>query len=94
MFDHLNRANDLYRRGPRQQIEQLLTTFKQVIVLDGIDNATSSSADLVLPTAMWVEKEGAYGNAERRTQFWHQMVDAPGESRSDLWQLVLERPRQ
>src|SRR6185436_17570419 len=40
------------------------------------------------PVAMWVEKEGAYGNAERRTQFWHQMVSAPGESRSDLWQLV------
>ena len=25
------------------------------------------AADLILPTAMWVEKEGAYGNAERRT---------------------------
>ena len=37
---------------------------------------------------MWVEKEGAYGNAERRTQFWHQLVTAPGESRSDLWQLM------
>jgi nitrate reductase NapA len=37
---------------------------------------------------MWVEKEGAYGNAERRTHFWHQLVKAPGESRSDLWQLV------
>jgi len=37
---------------------------------------------------MWVEKEGAYGNAERRTQFWHQMISAPGEARSDLWQLV------
>jgi nitrate reductase NapA len=29
---------------------------------------------------MWVEKEGAYGNAERRTQFWHQLVKAPGEA--------------
>ena len=37
---------------------------------------------------MWVEKEGAYGNAERRTHFWHQLVAAPGEARSDLWQLV------
>jgi nitrate reductase NapA len=37
---------------------------------------------------MWVEKEGAYGNAERRTHFWHELVTAPGESRSDLWQLV------
>jgi nitrate reductase NapA len=34
------------------------------------------------------EKEGAYGNAERRTQFWHQLVKAPGEARSDLWQLM------
>jgi nitrate reductase NapA len=36
---------------------------------------------------MWVEKEGAYGNAERRTHFWHQLVPAPGEARSDLWQI-------
>jgi nitrate reductase NapA len=46
------------------------------------------AADLVLPTAMWVEKEGAYGNAERRTQFWRQQVKAPGDARSDLWQLM------
>ena len=37
---------------------------------------------------MWVEKEGAYGNAERRTQFWRQQVAAPGEARSDLWQFM------
>jgi len=37
---------------------------------------------------MWVEKEGIYGNAERRTQHWHQMIDPPGESRSDMWQVV------
>ena len=49
---------------------------------------TAQAADLVLPTSMWVEKEGAYGNAERRTHFWHQLVNAPGEARSDLWQLM------
>jgi nitrate reductase NapA len=37
---------------------------------------------------MWVEKEGAYGNAERRTHFWKQMIKAPGESKSDLWQII------
>ena len=37
---------------------------------------------------MWVEKEGAYGNAERRTHVWRQLVNAPGEARSDLWQLM------
>ena len=49
---------------------------------------TGQAADLVLPSAMWVEKEGAYGNAERRTQFWHQLVNAPGDARSDLWQVM------
>lgn len=59
-----------------------------IIVSDAYPTVTAQAADLILPTAMWVEKEGAYGNAERRTQFWRQLVNAPGEARSDLWQLV------
>ncbi|HET7809968.1 MAG TPA: periplasmic nitrate reductase subunit alpha [Steroidobacteraceae bacterium] len=59
-----------------------------VVVSDAYPTVTAQAADLILPAAMWVEKEGAYGNAERRTQFWHQLVDAPGEARSDLWQLM------
>jgi nitrate reductase NapA len=59
-----------------------------IVVSDPYPTVTALAADLVLPTAMWVEKEGAYGNAERRTQFWRQQIKGPGESRSDLWQLV------
>ena len=59
-----------------------------IVVSDVYPTVTALAADLILPSAMWVEKEGAYGNAERRTQFWHQLVKAPGESRSDLWQLM------
>ena len=59
-----------------------------ITVSDPYPTVTAMSADLILPTAMWVEKEGAYGNAERRTQFWRQQVDAPGEARSDLWQVM------
>ncbi len=59
-----------------------------IVVSDAYPTVTAEAADLILPTAMWVEKEGAYGNAERRTQMWHQLVDAPGESKSDLWQLM------
>jgi len=59
-----------------------------IVVSDAYPTVTAQAADLILPTAMWVEKEGAYGNAERRTQFWHEMVDPPGESKSDLWQTV------
>ena len=59
-----------------------------VVVSDPYPTVTAVAADLILPTAMWVEKEGAYGNAERRTQFWHQQVQAPGEAQSDLWQIM------
>ncbi len=59
-----------------------------ITVSDPYPTVTALAADLILPTAMWVEKEGAYGNAERRTQFWRQQVDAPGEARSDVWQVM------
>ncbi|HID49811.1 MAG TPA: nitrate reductase catalytic subunit NapA, partial [Chromatiales bacterium] len=41
-----------------------------IVVSDPYPTVTAQAADLILPTAMWTEKEGAYGNAERRTQFW------------------------
>ena len=59
-----------------------------IVVSDPYPTVTAQAADLILPTAMWVEKEGVYGNAERRTQHWFQMVEAPEGAKSDLWQLV------
>ena len=59
-----------------------------IAVSDPYPTVTAMAADLILPTAMWMEKEGAYGNAERRTQFWRQQVDAPGEAKSDMWQVM------
>ena len=59
-----------------------------IVVSDPYPTVTAQAADLILPTAMWMEKEGAYGNAERRTQFWRQQVNAPGEARSDVWQVM------
>ena len=59
-----------------------------IVVSDPYPTVSAMAADLILPTAMWVEKEGAYGNAERRTQFWRQQVDPPGDARSDLWQIA------
>jgi len=59
-----------------------------IVVSDAYPTVTALAADVILPAAMWVEKEGAYGNAERRTHVWHQLVDAKGEARSDLWQMM------
>jgi nitrate reductase NapA len=59
-----------------------------IVVSDCYPTVSAMSADLILPSAMWMEKEGAFGNAERRTQFWRQQVKGPGEAKSDLWQYV------
>jgi nitrate reductase NapA len=59
-----------------------------VVVSDVYPTVSAMAADLILPAAMWVEKEGAFGNAERRTQVWRQQVKAAGQARSDLWQMM------
>jgi nitrate reductase NapA len=59
-----------------------------IVVSDAYPTVTALAADLILPSAMWAEKEGAYGNAERRGQFWRQQVKAPGQAKSDLWQYL------
>lgn len=56
-----------------------------LIVSEVYPTATTAIADLVLPAAMWVEKNGIYGNSERRTQQWFKMVEPPGEARDDVW---------
>ena len=61
---------------------------KFLIVSDVYPTATVMAADLVLPSAMWVEKNGMFGNSERRTQQWFKMVPPPGEARDDCWQTI------
>ena len=59
-----------------------------VVVSDIYPTPTTDVADLVLPSAAWVEREGVFGNTERRTQQWDRLVDAPGEAREDAWQII------
>jgi nitrate reductase NapA len=61
---------------------------KFLIVSDVYPTATTALADLILPSAMYVEKNGMYGNAERKTQQWFKMVPPPGEARDDAWQTL------
>ena len=61
---------------------------KFLVVSDVYPTATTEAADLVLPSAMWVEKNGLFGNSERRTQQWFKMVDPPGQARDDCWQII------
>jgi len=59
-----------------------------ITVSDPYPTVSAQAADLILPTAMWCEREGAFGNAERRTQFWRQQVHPPEGAHSDMWQIL------
>jgi len=61
---------------------------KFLVVSDVYPTRTTELADLILPSAMWVEKNGVFGNSERRTQQWFKMVTPPGEARDDCWQTI------
>jgi nitrate reductase (cytochrome) len=61
---------------------------KFLIVSEVYPTATTALADLILPSALWVEKNGMVGNSERRTQQWFRMVQPPGEARDDCWQTI------
>ena len=59
-----------------------------IVVSDIYPTPTTAAADLILPSAAWVEREGVYGNTERRTQHWNKLVDPPGEAKEDAWQII------
>jgi nitrate reductase NapA len=61
---------------------------KFLAVSDVYPTRTTELADLILPAAMWVEKNGIYGNSERRTQQWFRMVPPPGQARDDCWMTI------
>ncbi len=49
---------------------------------------TSELADLVLPAALWAEKDGTYGQSERRYQYLEKAVEPVGEARPDLQVMI------
>ena len=66
-------------------LTQALETLDFLVVQDGFHpTPTSDLGDLVLPAAIWGEKEGTYTNSERRVSKVNRAVDPPGEARADF----------
>ncbi|WP_043929698.1 nitrate reductase catalytic subunit NapA [Bacillus sp. EB01] len=59
-----------------------------IVVSEVYPTRSTELADVVFPAAMWVEREGQFGNAERRTNVFEKCIDAPGEAKWDLWTIV------
>lgn len=49
---------------------------------------TTELADVVLPAAFWCEKEGFFGNTERRTQHMAKAIEPVGQARPDVEMLL------
>lgn len=68
--------------------------FSTFIVVDEVYPTKSTQyADVVLPAALWVEREGQFGNAERRSSVFEKAVDPPGEAKWDAW-IIMEVARR
>jgi assimilatory nitrate reductase catalytic subunit len=66
-------------------LQQALEGLELLVVQDGFHpTPTSALADIVLPAAIWGEKEGTYTNSERRVSKVNRAVDPPGEARADF----------
>ena len=66
-------------------LKHALAKLDFLVVQDGFHpTPTTELADLVLPAAIWGEKEGTYTNSERRISKVNAAVRPPGEARADF----------
>ncbi|MGE0353900.1 MAG: molybdopterin-dependent oxidoreductase [Gemmatimonadales bacterium] len=72
---------DRYRRAAAQPDRFL-------VVSEAYPTPTTDAADVVLPAAMWFEREGLYANVERRIQHFDRLVAPPGDATGDAWLMV------
>lgn len=78
-------TNPLVSMPNSHQIERAMKNSKFVVVQDiSHKSDTVAYADLVLPAAGWLEKEGTMTNSERRISYLPKEIDAPGEARPDV----------
>jgi assimilatory nitrate reductase catalytic subunit len=70
---------------PHREILELgLRGLDLLVVQDGFETPTVALADVVLPAAIWGEKDGTFTNSERRVSRVRAAVAPPGEARSDF----------
>lgn len=74
------------------KVERALKNAGFVVVQDiSHKSETTKYADLLLPAAGWLEKEGTMTNSERRISYLPQVIDPPGEALPDaeiLWRFA------
>lgn len=78
-----NPGQSLPNAGPYREGMKAEDSF--LVVSDAYHpTRTTELADLVLPSALWMEKDGTYGQSERRYQYLEKATNPPAEARPDL----------
>ncbi|WP_247233835.1 nitrate reductase [Telluribacter sp. SYSU D00476] len=85
-------TNPMVSMPDTNAVEKALKGARFVVVQDVSNRAdTVQFADVVLPAAAWLEKEGTMTNAERRITRLPKVLDAPGEALPDaeiIWRFA------
>ncbi len=68
----------------RGVLERALGQLDLLVVQDVFETPTTALADVVLPAAVWGEKDGTFTNSERRVSRVRAAVAPPGEARPDF----------
>jgi formate dehydrogenase major subunit len=71
------------------QVDACVRALDFLAVQDIFLTETAEYADVVLPAATGMEKDGTYANTDRRVQFGHRVVQPPGEARQD-WEILAD----
>ncbi len=78
-------TNPLVSFPDQARLKKALDKLELLVVQDGFHpTPTTELADLVLPAAIWGEKDGMYTNSERRASRANAVVPPPGEARTDF----------
>jgi assimilatory nitrate reductase catalytic subunit len=77
-------TNPIVSYPNREVLEYALGQLDLLVVQDGFETPTTALADVVLPAAIWGEKDGTYTNSERRVSRARRAVEPPGEAKADI----------
>ncbi len=71
----------------QSKVSEALSKIEFLVVQELFLTRTAQYADVVLPAAASIEKDGTYVNTERRIQRLYKALDPPGDAKAD-WEII------
>jgi formate dehydrogenase major subunit len=81
-------TNPMMAAPDANDVRRSLEALDFLVVQDIFPTETAQLADVVLPAATWVEREGTHTWVDRRVQKIDRVIDPPGEVQPDWWVVV------